>query len=441
MKQHLVVDVIPKSLGAKIGFQSGDVICQINHMEIRDVFDYKYLLSKNQSVVITYIRNGIENETSIKNEGQDLGIVFDSNLMDEYHRCKNNCLFCFIGQLSPQLKKRLSLKEDDCRKSFFPWNKYEAYCTLIETPMSELERYVKYGLSPVNVSIHSTDPETRVKIFRNPHASNTMEKLKYLYKANIEMNALIVVCPEINDGENLDKTLQDLFELAPVLKTVAVGPVGITKFQREQNMIRSMTISEAKHTLAIIKKYQTLAMDKYHIPFVQGSDLLYCIAGETVPNEAMYDHGLYHQLGNGVGMVRMFIESFISELELLKASDKHREVSIATGAAFYPILDNLLTLLHKKLPNIKVHLYKIRNNYFGGNVVVSGLITANDLMEQLDGKPLGSTLYLSNEMIGGSGKFIDGIAIDEVEDYLQVSLNFNTTFGKDLVASLLGNET
>lgn len=438
MKTHSIVDIDKNGIGFKNGLRTGDQIIRINGCVINDVFDYEHLVCSSERITVDYLSAGAEESMIIENHGHNLGLVFESTLMDEYRRCKNNCLFCFIGQLAPQLKLRLSLKEDDCRKSFFPWNRYEAYCTLIETPMDELERYVRYGLSPVNISIHSTDPETRVKIFRNPHAYNTMEKLKYLYNAKVEMNALIVLCHGINDGDHLEKTLNDLFELAPVMKSVAIGPVGMTRFRKENDIVKPLTSEDAQIAIQIIEKYQKLALDRYGISFAQGSDLLYYLANKTVPEEAMYDEGLYHQLGNGVGMVRMFCDSFLTELEGTESVDESKEISIATGTAFFPILRELLEALKEKAPNITIHIYEVKNNYFGGNVAVTGLTTATDLMDQLRGKPLGTTLYLSSEMIGGSGKFIDGITIKEVEEYLGTELDFNTSTGAKLVRMLLG---
>ena len=437
MKTHPIVDIDKNGIGFNSGLRVGDQIIRINGHVINDVFDYEHFVCSSERISVDYLSAGEEKSVIIENHGQNLGLVFESNLMDEYKRCKNNCLFCFIGQLAPQLRSRLSLKEDDCRKSFFPWNRYDAYCTLIETPMDELERYVIYGLSPVNISIHSTDPETRVKIFRNPHAYNTMEKLKYLYNAKVEMNALIVLCHGLNDGDHLDKTLADLFELAPVMRSVAIGPVGMTRFRKENDIVKPLSSEDAKTAVQIIEKYQKLAMIKYGISFAQGSDLLYYLANKPVPEECMYDEGLYHQLGNGVGMVRMFCDSFLTELECVERTEMHREISIATGSAFFPILQGLLNVFKEKAPNVIIHLYNVENNYFGGNVVVAGLITATDLIKQLRGKPLGTMLYLSSEMIGGSGKFIDGIAVNEVEERLGTKLNFNTHTGRRLVIELL----
>lgn len=306
--------------------------------------------------------------------------------------------------------------------------------------MDELERYARYGLSPVNISIHSTAPETRVKIFRNPHAYNTMEKLKYLYNVKVEMNALVVLCHGINDGAHLDKTLNDLFEFTPVMRSVVIGPVGMTRFRKENDIVKPLSSEDAKLAVQIIENYQKLARDKYGIAFAQGSDLLYYLANKPVPEERKYDEGLYHQLGNGVGMVRMFCDSFLIELECAERTDIHKEISIATGAAFFPVLQELLDVLKEKAPNVIIHLYNVKNNYFGGHVVVAGLTTATDLIEQLRGKPLGTMLYLSNEMIGGSGKFIDGIAINEVEDCLCTKLNFNTHTGQRLVIEILERE-
>ena len=438
MKTHLIVDIDKTGIGFKSGLRTGDQIFRINGYVINDVFDYDYFVCSSETISVDYLSTGEEKRLIIENHGRDLGLVFETNLMDEYKRCKNNCLFCFIGQLAPQLQSRLSLKEDDCRKSFFPWNRYEAYCTLIETPMHELERYARYGLSPVNISIHSTNPETRVKIFRNSHAYSTMEKLKYLYNAKVEMNALIVLCHGINDGDHLDKTLSDLFELAPIMRSVAIGPVGMTRYRKKNDIVKPLSSEDAKIAVQIIEKYQKLAIDRYGISFAQGSDLLYYLANKPVPEESMYDEGLYHQLGNGVGMVRMFRDSFFAELEQIDEVDDFREISIATGEAFFPILQELLDAFRKKAPNIIIHNYEIINNYFGGNVVVTGLITASDLTDQLSGKPLGTMLYLSNEMIGGSGKFIDGVTIKEVEDFLKIKLNFDTSTGAELVKRLLG---
>ena len=438
MKMHLIVDIDKDGIGFKNGLRVGDKIIRINGNMIRDVFDYEHFVCSSEKISVDYFSEKKEKNVIIENHGQKLGLFFEATLMDEYKRCKNNCLFCFIGQLAPQLKDRLSLKEDDCRKSFFAWNRYEAYCTLIETPMEEFARYVRYGLSPVNISIHSTDPEMRVKIFRNSHAYNTMEKLKYLYNANVEMNALIVLCHGINDGEHLEKTLSDLFEFAPVMRSVAIGPVGMTRFRKKNDVIEPLSSIDAERAIQTIEKYQKLAMKKYGIAFAQGSDLLYYLANKPVPEESMYDKGLYHQLGNGVGMVRMFWNSFMTELNQADVVDKQQEISIATGPAFFPVLKELVVELKYKAPNIVVYLYEIKNNYFGGNVVVTGLTTATDLMDQLCGKPLGTTLYLSSEMIGGSGKFIDGVTIKKVEEFLSVELDFNTRTGAELVRTILG---
>lgn len=441
MKNHVIVGVDPDGIAGKHGLCAGDVLCRINSENIRDVFDYQHQIKTSTNIRVAYLtKSGVECETVINNNGEDIGLIFENSLMDQYQKCRNNCVFCFVGQLPPTLRSRLSLREDDCRKAFFPWNRYEAYSTLVDTPMSEIERYIKYGLGPINVSIHSTEPDVRVKIFRNSNARDTMDKLKRFYDAGIEMNALIVLCPGLNDGMHLEKTLEDLFKLAPVLKTVAIGPVGLTKYRQGKEMIRLFSEDDAVETLQIIEKYQRMAMEKYNIVFAHGSDLLYYLANRAVPDSALYDGGLYRQLGNGVGMVRRFVNEFNEQLALTSTTNKRREISVATGKAFYSTMEALLARLSKKAPGITVHLYEIQNDYFGGNVAIAGLITGEDLLAQLRGKNLGSELLLSSEMIGGSGKFIDGIEITSVEKELGVTLNFNTKSGADFLREIVVNE-
>lgn len=431
--EHIVKEVEPGSIAEEMGIEPGDRLLSINDNEIEDVFDYHYYVNDEEIILLIQKSDGEEWELEIeKDYEEDLGIVFEQGLMDEYRSCRNKCIFCFIDQMPKGMRDTLYFKDDDSRLSFLQGN----YITLTNMSDHDIDRIVKYHLEPINISFQTTNPELRCKMLHNRFAGEALKKVDKFYEGGIQMNGQIVLCKGINDGEELERSIRDLSKYLPLLQSVSVVPVGLTKFRDGLYPLEPFTSEDAREVIAIIEKWQKIFYEEYGLHFIHAGDEWYINAGLELPEEERYDG--YLQLENGVGMIRLLQNEFAKAYENLNGDDRQIEISMATGYAAYDYLKAMMGKLEEKYPNVKIHLYKIRNDFFGERITVAGLITGQDLMKQLKGKPLGETLLIPCNMLrDGEEVFLDDTTLTEVKETLQVEVDIVKSSGQDLIEAIL----
>lgn len=433
-KGHVISKVRDGSIAMELELEPGDRLIAINDKEIEDVFDYQYM-AEDEYIVLTVIKkNNEEWELEIEKEyGEELGIEFENGLMDEYRSCRNKCMFCFIDQMPEGMRETLYFKDDDSRLSFLQGN----YVTLTNMSDKDIDRIIEYKLSPINISIHTTNKELRCKMLNNRFAGTALDKIDTLYKAGIEMNGQIVLCKGVNDGEELDKSISDLSKYIPHLRSVSVVPVGLTKFRDNLYPLEPFNKEDAKEVLGIIHGWQEKLYKEYDTHFIHAGDEWYILAGEDFPKEERYDG--YLQLENGVGMIRLLENEFQKVYNELEGDALARRVSIATGVSAYEFIKGFAEKLESKFINTDIKVYKIINNYFGERITVSGLITGTDLIEQLKGRELGERLLLPcNVLRSGEDVFLDDITVSQLENALQVKADIVKSSGQDFINSVIG---
>ena len=431
---HIIKDVLPGSIAEELEISAGDKLLAINDQEIEDVFDYHFLANEEYLTVLIEKPDGEQWELEIEKEyEEDLGIEFEQGLMDEYRSCRNKCIFCFIDQMPKDMRETLYFKDDDSRLSFLQGN----YVTLTNMSDHDIDRIVRYHLEPINVSFQTTNPELRCKMLHNRFAGEALKKVDRLYEGGITMNGQIVLCKGINDGEELERSIRDLMKYAPQLQSVSVVPVGLSKYRDGLYPLLPFTKEDAKEVLHIIHKWQKKAYEEFGIHFIHGGDEWYILAEEELPEEERYDG--YLQLENGVGMLRLLTNEFEEGYERLNGDERDREVSIATGFLAYPYIQRMADRIMEKYPKSKIHVYGIRNDFFGELITVSGLITGQDLIGQLKGKALGEKLLLPCNMLRIEEQdFLDDVTLQDVKDALQVPVDIVKSSGQDFIDAVLG---
>ena len=431
---HIIKNVLPGSIAEELEISAGDKLLAINDQEIEDVFDYHFLANEEYLTVLIEKPDGEQWELEIEKEyEEDLGIEFEQGLMDEYRSCRNKCIFCFIDQMPKDMRETLYFKDDDSRLSFLQGN----YVTLTNMSDHDIDRIIRYHLEPINVSFQTTNPELRCKMLHNRFAGEALKKVDRLYEGGITMNGQIVLCKGINDGEELERSIRDLMKYAPQLQSVSVVPVGLSKYRDGLYPLQPFTKEDAKEVLHIIHKWQKKAYEEFGIHFIHGGDEWYILAEEELPEEERYDG--YLQLENGVGMLRLLMNEFEEGYESLNGDERDREVSIATGFLAYPYIQRMADRIMEKYPKSKLHVYGIRNDFFGELITVSGLITGQDLIGQLKGKALGEKLLLPCNMLRiGEQDFLDDVTLQDVKDALQVPVDIVKSSGQDFIDAVLG---
>lgn len=393
--------------------KAGDELVSVNGRKIRDVLDYMYETSaedEKTSVVVT--RNGAELRFEEKCEG-DLGLSFTNFLMDKQHRCKNKCVFCFIDQMPPSMRDTLYFKDDDFRLSLI----YGNYVTLTNIDDAELDRICELRVSPLNISVHSTDPEVRYGMLRNPRAKNIMKDLEKLKDAGINLRCQIVLCPGINDGEGLTKTLRDLASLYPAVSSVSVVPVGLTKFREGLAPLVPFTKQTAADALNRINAVGDECLKKYGTRIFYGADEFYLKAEMPLPDVGFYED--LEQYENGVGMISCFRDDFDYYSEEKKPNPSKVKISLVTGVAATDTIADAMKKLREKYTGLDYSLYTVYNDYFGRTITVAGLVTATDIIAQLKGKDLGSYLIVPDVMLRDD-TFLDDLTVSDVERELCV---------------------
>lgn len=471
-KKHVIDTIEPGSIAEELELVPGDALLLINGKEIGDVLDYHYLIHDETLQMLVEKKDGEVWELLIeKDYDEDLGIVFENGLMDDYRTCRNHCIFCFIDQMPKGMRETLYFKDDDSRLSFLQGN----YVTLTNMDEKDLDRITALRLEPVNISVQTTNPELRCAMLRNRFAGEALKKIDRLYEAGIRMNGQIVLCKGINDKDELERSIRDLTQYLPYMESVSVVPVGLSKYREGLYPLEPFSKEDAAEVLGVIRRWQQACMERHGTHFVHASDEWYLLAGQKLPEEESYDG--YPQLENGVGMLRLLIDEFHEAL----AAEKHRRetrakqvtgkreagcahvremendqgdsamepehppvrhrISIATGYLAAPFLKQLAKECMEAFPDRQITVYPIRNDFFGELITVSGLLTGQDLVAQLRGRELGERLLLPcNLLRSGEEVFLDDMTLEEFKTALQVETDIVKSSGQELLFAMLGRE-
>ncbi len=434
-KEHIISRIEPGSIAEELELSPGDVLVSVNGQSVEDIFDYHYFINEEYLEILIRKPDGEEWELEIEKEYEDdLGIEFENGLMDEYRSCRNKCMFCFIDQLPRGMRETLYFKDDDSRLSFLQGN----YVTLTNMSDEDVERIIRYHLSPINISFHTTNRELRCKMLNNRFAGEALDKVEQFYKAGITMNGQIVLCKGINDGEELEHTIEALAKYLPHLQSLSVVPVGLTDYREGLYPLEPFTREDAQQVLRQLHTWQNRLFEEHKTHFVHAGDEWYLLAGEELPKEESYDG--YLQLENGVGMVRLLHEELKNELACRSGDARSRKVTIATGTLAAPILMKEAEQIRRKYPNVEIQIFPVKNDFFGRSITVAGLLTGQDLKKQLSGHALGEELLLTEHMMkSGERIFLDDMTVEELSRALQVPVIIVESDGKALLEAVLGD--
>lgn len=426
------------SYADKVGIKSGDMLVSVNGNDIVDVLDYRfYMIDKKLSIDVTRDGEALSFTVRKKDEYDEIGLEFDTYLMDEKHSCRNKCVFCFIDQNPCGMRESIYFKDDDSRLSFFFGN----YVTLTNLSDADVARIIKMRISPVNISVHTTNPELRVKMMNNRFAGTSLRFLDDFEKGGIEMNCQIVLCRGLNDGEELKRTISDLSSRFPYVASIAVVPSGLTKYRDGLYPLTPFTKEDATDVIDTVERLGRLNLEKYGKRLVYASDEWYLTAEREMPYSEYYED--YPQLDNGVGMIRSMGDEIDDELSYLSESGfslgKERRVSIVTGVAAYDFILESARKICDAVPGLECEVYCAKNNFFGGSVTVAGLLTGSDLVTALSGKNLGEELLIPSVMLRHEGDlFLDDMSLDELSEKLGVTVVPTESTGEAFVKSVIG---
>ncbi|MBQ9030465.1 MAG: DUF512 domain-containing protein [Parasporobacterium sp.] len=469
---QVITKILADSIAEELNIEPGSKLLRVNGEEIGDIFDYEFLIADD------YVELEIERpdgEVDLypieKDEDEEMGLVFENSLMDQYRRCSNNCIFCFIDQMPPGMRETLYFKDDDSRLSFLQGN----YITLTNMKDRDIDRIIRYHMSPINISVHTTNPELRQRMLHNRFAGEVLKYLDRLYEAEIRMNGQIVLCKGVNDGEELERTIRDLGRYAPVMESVSIVPVGLTRYREGLYPLEPLEREDAVRVIDLVERFQKEFYGTCGLHVIHASDELYLLAGRELPEAERYDG--YLQLENGVGMLRLLREEFREALaartfggagagqELRTdprrkshtdrtadsqpaGKDNARRLSIATGMLAHETIRDLLLQgqtsfraagREHEWPGVQI--FPIRNDFFGERITVSGLICGCDLIRQLKGKDLGEELLLPiNMMRAGEQYFLDDITVSMLEQELQIKVTIVPSDGESLLRAILGEK-
>ena len=439
---HTVKNVLPGSIAEEMEIAPGDVLLSVNGMEIEDILDYRFAMADTTLSVMMRDGAGDVYELDIEKEyEEDLGIEFENALMDDYHSCSNGCIFCFIDQMPPGMRKTLYFKDDDARLSFLMGN----YITLTNVSDADIDRVCRYHLEPVNISIHTTDPELRVQMLRNKHAGEALRHIKTLKDAGITMNGQIVLCKGYNDGDALIRTIRDLSAYLPEMQSVSVVPVGLTKYREHLPELAPFTREDAETVIDVIEKWQATFLQEYGTRFLFASDEWYLLAGRDLPEEEAYEG--YPQIENGVGMMRSFLREAYDAIDVLASTDATEDVTgrylCATGELAFPFIRQITEKIEDVCPHLSVDVCAIRNEFFGPLITVTGLVVGHDLIAQireiLSKDASYDALLVPSQMLrADEDVFLDDVTLEEVRETLAIPVIVTPSGGNAFVRSLAG---
>ena len=423
------------SIAEEAGIEAGDRILTVNGHDFHDILEYRYLTSEYEVVLQVEKKNGMIEEITIENDYEDLGIDFEESLADKAQSCRNKCIFCFIDQLPKGMRDTVYFKDDDTRLSFLQGN----YVTLTNLTDDDIDRLIKMRISPINISVHTTNPQLRVKMLKNKNAGKLYDIMKRFAKNNIHMNCQIVLCIDYNDKEELDRTIKDLSELYPFVESVSVVPVGLTAFRDGLCELKAFDKESSEKVIRQVEDWQKKLLEKKETRFVYLADEFYINAEELIPDARAYEG--FPQLENGVGLVASMREEFDTGIKHLNVKKINREVSVATGEISYKSIKDLCQILEKKVQGLKVNVYPIKNNFFGGGASVSGLVVGSDIYEQIKNKPLGSELFIPSCMLKADEDiFLDDMSLNELSEKLRIKITPVDNDGFDFIERLSDSE-
>ncbi|MBS5284076.1 MAG: DUF512 domain-containing protein [Clostridiales bacterium] len=433
---HIISSVDPGSIGEELELEPGDRVLAINGREIEDIFDYEYYVNSPSMTMLVRKADGEEWELEIENDYEDLGLTFENGLMSEYRSCCNKCIFCFIDQMPPGMRETLYFKDDDSRLSFLQGN----YITLTNMKEKDIDRIIRFKLAPINISVQTTNPELRCKMLNNRFAGRALQMIDRLYEAGTPMNGQIVLCKGVNDGAELERSIRDLTRYLPYMESVSVVPVGLSKYRDGLYPLEPFTPAEAAGVIDLIESWQRRIYEKQGTHFIHASDEFYIMAGRPLPEEERYDG--YIQLENGVGMLRLLAAEVEAALNDLPGDQETGHVSIATGLLPYSYICKYAGWIRDRFPGRTIDVYPIRNEFFGEQITVSGLLTGQDIIRQLKGRDLGEYLLLPVNMFrSGEEVFLDDVTRTDVENALQVKVRIVKSSGQDFVRAVLHPES
>ena len=433
-----ITDVLPRSRAAKAGIKAGDILVSINQKEINDVLDYRFYLTEREITLSVLRQNKPLSFHIRKQEYDDIGLDFKTPLMDKKHSCENKCVFCFIDQLPKGLRSSLYFKDDDSRLSFLHGN----YITLTNLREKDIQRIIEMRISPVNVSVHTTNPDLRVKMMKNKRAGEVLSYLDRLKGAGIAMCGQIVLCRGINDGEELTRSMRDLAKYLPELSSVSIVPAGLTKFRDKLYPLTDFSKEEAERVIDAVDSFAEGLKKKCGTRLFFVADEFYLKAERPIPDTEYYEE--YPQIENGVGMIRSFTDEFgIAAEDLIELSQSVREprcVSVATSTASYPMISDMAERVMAICPNLTINVYKIINDFFGESITVTGLLTGKDIARQLKDKPLGDELLVPANALRYDDVFLCNMTLSELSETLGVKVRtcadgfelFDAIFGESL---------
>ena len=429
-----VYSVADGSYAQKAGILPDDIIISVCGEEVNDVLDYRFYITGDEITLCIHRGAELFDVTIKKGEYDDIGLEFSTYLMDEKRTCKNKCMFCFIDQMPKGCRETLYFKDDDSRLSFLQGN----YITCTNLSDRDIDRIIKMHMSPINISVHTTNPDLRVKMMKNKNAGKILDIMRRFKNGGITMNGQIVLCKNTNDGNELERSMRELEELAPELTSVSVVPCGLTDHREGLPLIEPFTKEDAKAVIAQVEKMAEKCLQKHGSRIFFASDEFYITADIPHPNEEYYEG--YPQLENGVGMITSLLTEFEYELEYISEYDleKKRTLSVATGKAAYPYIKKCCDEIMKRAKNTSVTVYCIENTFFGKNITVAGLLTGADITCQLKDKPLGDVLLIPSVTLRHEGDmFLDSMTITDAERILNVKLSPVISDGAELVRSIL----
>ncbi|QSX08766.1 DUF512 domain-containing protein [Alkalibacter rhizosphaerae] len=432
MKEIRITAIEAESIAEELEVEAGDQLLTINGKVPKDIFDYYYLVNDEELLLEIQKPSGEIWELEIEKElDESLGLEFEEGLLDEPKSCFNKCVFCFIDQLPKGMRPSLYFKDDDTRLSFMHGN----YVTLTNLKEEEIQRIIDYRIQPINISVHSTDPQLRRELLNNKNAGKIMEYIDRFADHGMLMNSQIVLCPDLNDKVKLSRSLEDLAERYPYMETVSVVPVGITKFRQNLAAMRLFTQEEAEETIRRIQKMQELMLQKHQTRFVFASDEFYLTANRDLPPADHYEG--FRQLENGVGMLRLFMEQAEAALERLDGTEKGRAVSVATGKLAKNSIQDLVDRFKQRIPSADVQVHCIENRFFGEKITVTGLLTGRDLVEQLKEDGHHQTILIPENMLKHDEPlFLDDMTLEEAMKALDAQVIPVSLDGDAFVANL-----
>lgn len=430
-----IFDVTTGSHADKAGIKKGETLLSINSNEIVDVLDYRfYQVNRKLTLEVEDDNKNVRTIEMTKGEYEEIGLEFETYLMDKQHSCRNKCIFCFIDQLPKGMRESLYFKDDDSRLSFLFGN----YITLTNITEHEIDRIIKMHISPINVSVHTTNPELRCKMMNNRFAGDTLKYLKRFADAGITLNCQIVSCPGINDGDELVRTLTDLENLG--VNMTAIVPVGLTRYRENLYPLVPYNKETAGQTIDIIEKMGDECVKKHGRRIFFPGDEFYLLAEREIPSPEFYED--FSALEDGIGMIAYLTDDVGWKLEELDADESLcHKVTIACGEGVFPYMKRIMSMINEKFPNITINTRAIKNNFFGGGVNVSGLVTGGDLIDQLRGDDLGDRLIIPSSMLRFENDlFLDDVSTDDVERELGVTLVPVNNNGNDLVEAVIAGK-